>query len=886
MDPLTAMSLVGNILQFIAAARTTYKQVAEIRSSVTGLTKKNSEMLATAAELRGIAEDMSAGMQSFRGPMTPTEERIHHIGTRCQELAQEIEENIRGKAMKDPSNVIKIATAVIKSTWKASDTEKKLREVNDLQNSLVKLGVAQISRQQAGLEVAMTNLLDQNFALQMNRAEELMQLRRERMVVSQSLHLLLGAKSPDYSTKETASKLLGWVEQVAFIEREQNIIQSLRFDGMLHRRDEIQVAHKHTFQWVFEPRLHFKEWLETGEGIYWVSGDPGSGKSTMIKYISRHASTLEALEKWAGNKTLVTAGFFFWFSGTRLQKSQEGLLRSLLFEIFRQCPSTIRAACPARWDWKLVHTWTTEELMDAIKNISLRMPSTRFCFFVDGLDEYHGEDGVENGDDVPGHVSGIIKVMNKLSKLADVKLCISSRPWRAFEKAFGQRLNQKLYMNIENRNDIRSYIRDRLESDDTLIQANGQEFQSLVEEIAADSRGIFIWVSLVIESILRGLSNEDRVTELRHRLNKTPKTLNKLFERMLNSTEDIYQEQAAQILQVALHADTPVPVAVTTDVRIGVRCPDLIKIRTPPSMPTTTEEMAAHRVDFFHRTVRDFLALEDTQQRLNQRMKKAFDPGLFICNGILALIKGASVSGADTWANIDERLTLWQLFCALCAQVKALEHRLGKLQIKILDELERAIAQQTGKNDFLIMSDSFLGAMVRKNLYLYVDAKLPVGLNSHGTPLLNCALGLYHHLTDSPPLPDMVSLLLRHGAAPDAMGDDDGWTIWQLYMLTLLRQRRSHSQILDRETREAHMAIIQDLLEHGADPRLQFDPTVNESLGWRSSANRPLAHKDLLEMIRYIFGADDSEFLVALVNECRKGYSNGGLLAWLAWGGG
>jgi myo-inositol catabolism protein IolC len=38
------------------------------------------------------------------------------------------------------------------------------------------------------------------------------------------------------------------------------------------------------------------------------------------------------LIRWAGDKILITASFYFWNSGTELQKSQVGLLQSILHE--------------------------------------------------------------------------------------------------------------------------------------------------------------------------------------------------------------------------------------------------------------------------------------------------------------------------------------------------------------------------------------------------------------------------------------------------------------------------------------------------------------------------------------------------------------------------
>ena len=64
-----------------------------------------------------------------------------------------------------------------------------------------------------------------------------------------------------------------------------------------------------------------------------------------MKFLAHHPETRSNLKVWAKNKTLVLAAFFFWSSGTNLQKSQEGLLRSLLFEILSQSPELVPRVC-------------------------------------------------------------------------------------------------------------------------------------------------------------------------------------------------------------------------------------------------------------------------------------------------------------------------------------------------------------------------------------------------------------------------------------------------------------------------------------------------------------------------------------------------------------
>ena len=110
---------------------------------------------------------------------------------------------------------------------------------------------------------------------------------------------------------------------------EREIVQRLGFQGMSDRQSEVKEAHQATFEWTFSPSeqrpspMHFAEWLRNGDGIFWISGRPGSGKSTLMKYIYRDSRTTGLLTEWAGKSELVRACFYFWAAGTPMQSQFE-----------------------------------------------------------------------------------------------------------------------------------------------------------------------------------------------------------------------------------------------------------------------------------------------------------------------------------------------------------------------------------------------------------------------------------------------------------------------------------------------------------------------------------------------------------------------------------
>jgi NACHT domain len=212
------------------------------------------------------------------------------------------------------------------------------------------------------------------------------------------------------------------------IRQEQSILASLDFQSRPVRYESIQEACASTFEWTFN-NSDFARWAKSECGVFWIAGKAGSGKSTLMKHITDHDSTRDMLSSWAYPKLAIIATHYFWAAGTAIQKSHQGLLQSILYDIFRECPACIPIACPARWSKKGQQnsTWSMTELSTSLNKLAKEddLP-TKFCFFIDGLDEF-GDDHLE-----------LCEVIRDLSRSPHIKLCVSSRPLNVFTKNFGE----------------------------------------------------------------------------------------------------------------------------------------------------------------------------------------------------------------------------------------------------------------------------------------------------------------------------------------------------------------------------------------------------------------------------------------------------------------
>jgi hypothetical protein len=674
------------------------------------------------------------------------------------------------------------------------------------------------------------------------------------------------------------SQMDNMVQQSTSVATELKILKSLHFPHMEARHDAIKQAYSDTFGWIFEgSQTPYKSWLQNGKGIFWVSGKAGSGKSTLMKYLCGHPSTHEILDHWAGKKQLVVAKFFFWHGGTPMQKSQEGLLQSLLFQLLNKCPELIPIATPTRWkaDNKFHHfppSWSKEELVEALKaTISQGKLPARFCFFIDGLDEYSGDydDIVARSSDQFSEADhyALTIILKELARSEDVKICVSSRPWNPFRKAFGEDQERTFVLDKLTQTDMDHYIKGHLESDPRFVQLarNNDEAQELISEIANRAEGVFLWVYLAVRSLLRGLSESDGIPELRGRLRLLPPRLKDFFGLMLKSIDPAYRTLTCRLLTLANYA-APLPLiafwcimtelddpdyAVKAKIEhypeeqipatnaaaitcVNKWCRDLLEVRATPLDASIAAKLYDSNITFLHRTVIEFLADPDIRSFLRQNVGPGFIEEISTCRIHLA--------EAKTLPGIMSTKAGPSRFLGFATEVmrnaKFHELRSGAPAIDLLDELDNvgthllsssarrhwtqqfSVDMSKQQQSWVQVRDqgqsNFTAFAVAHSLDLFVAAKLkqnPGMVKKSGRPLLEYALHPTFSNTYVQPAPctisvDMVKVLLSAGANVNENAAVLGnATVWQVLLHDCYHGRT-----------EQIRPVIKLFLDYGADP--------------------------------------------------------------------
>lgn len=98
--------------------------------------------------------------------------------------------------------------------------------------------------------------------------------------------------------------------------------------------------------------------------------------------------------------------------------------------------------------------------------------------------------------------------------------------------------------------DIKLFIKDRL-VDDEMMEALSKkepiECQMLINEILEAAKGVFLWVTLVVNDLLNGLTNYDRIINLQKRLRAIPETLDAFYEHIVLKVHPVYEEEASRL---------------------------------------------------------------------------------------------------------------------------------------------------------------------------------------------------------------------------------------------------------------------------------------------------------------------------------------------------
>ncbi|KAF7538748.1 hypothetical protein G7054_g2676 [Neopestalotiopsis clavispora] len=321
----------------------------------------------------------------------------------------------------------------------------------------------------------------------------------------------------------------------------KDCLRSLAFPEQESRSQEIHFAQK-TCQWLLMDN-QYREWTKNINGLFWIKGSPGSGKSALMKF----AATVMRSEQPAD----LVVSYFIHSRGTDLQKSLLGVFRALLNTILASFPQHLSRLTKVFNDREARYgsyqeerwSWASQELRECmLETLSKGAKDRPVIIFIDSLDEC-GE------HDAKALLSFFEDLMQQVEmERAKVKICFSSRHY----PILGSNTIPTVSVEEQNGMDIRLVVHERLKQ-----LASERSRQQIEERILSISRGGFQWAVLVTDQILHAEMTGMKKTRLLRMLIKFPRTLDGLYGDILRRSNGAQREQMVKLFQWILFARRP-----------------------------------------------------------------------------------------------------------------------------------------------------------------------------------------------------------------------------------------------------------------------------------------------------------------------------------------
>lgn len=406
----------------------------------------------------------------------------------------------------------------------------------------------------------------------------------------------------------------------------RELTQSLEFEHLNKRRLNVEDEEPDTCKWLLATP-EWKQWQKSFEQrdaprLLWIKGRPGTGKSTLMKFA--HGTAFRAQENE------IVLAHFFNARGTELEKSTEGMYRTLLCQLLnrlRPTPEVVGKVLPD--GIPVNNSWTLNGLTTLFKNLTLaRADKHTFTLFIDALDECYDD-----------QAEAMLKSFHNLishetSKCDQLRICFASRyypnmivPWES-NKIHSVRLENEQ----GHKSDLSTYITANLKigTEDFTLRTG--------REVFVRANGVFLWCTLVVtilnKTFIRGrLNGENEVHQV---LAAMPDGLHELFDDILaklNTKGDRLVGESLACFRWVLFSFRPLRArqlwwAIQRSIRSAeelalIQRPDdgnIISYLTDVS-GGLVEVLRFQEVQLVHQSVKDFLLTRGQLARLSEQDK-------------------------------------------------------------------------------------------------------------------------------------------------------------------------------------------------------------------------------------------------------------------------
>ncbi|KAI0113832.1 hypothetical protein F4776DRAFT_332710 [Hypoxylon sp. NC0597] len=589
MDPVTAIGLASSILTFVGFSYSLISGTYEIAKL--GSTTGNDNVELVVKDLNKLTEELRK--HELKGT-SKHETALTKLALKCEALSGELLALLETLKAKEGFqwNTVKVA---LRSMRKKREVADKMAMLTEYRSEVLARLLSLLNERQTSTHTQLDRLLNDRHDGLVSRLESLqnalnIQAREQRgsgqtndeepkLNKIQEIQLIL-------------SKLLESSQQPS---PDVRVLRQLYFSSMYNREDSVRDAGRDTFKWILDEevgditgrddafvkrlseeshdrnekwitekidhirslqsqtRSNFLKWLSRGNCIFHISGKAGSGKSTLMKLLAFHPRAQEELKRWSGNKRLIFAHFFAWSAGKdEMQNTLHGLCRSILFTVLKQCPDLISYVFPEAYQAFSTTQYEVyidepffrlPSLMEALQKLSTVSMNRqyRFCFFIDGLDEFKNEKSQGTSH------KKLADILTGWAANDNVKLLVSSRPTDEFMSSFSEKLRIKLHELTQL--DIMRFGCSQFEKhmDNACVRSH---YTTLVNEVSRNAQGVFLWAHLTIGIILSEMSRTQDIKKLQDLIDAIPEEVEDLYRSLLESIDRRYQRKVNKVLRL------------------------------------------------------------------------------------------------------------------------------------------------------------------------------------------------------------------------------------------------------------------------------------------------------------------------------------------------
>ncbi|KAL9624251.1 MAG: hypothetical protein Q9160_001498 [Pyrenula sp. 1 TL-2023] len=326
MDPFTVIGIVSNIVQLVDAATEAVEachQIWKLGASVEDL-----QIAYTSDKLSQCYHALDESLAASPSlPRSKSGIDLEELCTKCRQCAQDLHNELKGLQKSPGGGRREAFTKYLQTKRKAKELEthkKRLDEYRKTLDTLILIDIRNI----------VTALPPQSKVQNAEIDQKLSKLASDLAVcnVSAAANLKLEVdrviKANKRELEETSNRTQSHIDSVLhdlttaqahrgeLQKQYETLIESLRFEDINTRQNEVSEPNPKTYHWIFDDTLEhlwdsFSAWLEGGQGVHWINGKAGSGKSTLMKFIINDERTLQKLKLWSGGKDCVILTFYF-----------------------------------------------------------------------------------------------------------------------------------------------------------------------------------------------------------------------------------------------------------------------------------------------------------------------------------------------------------------------------------------------------------------------------------------------------------------------------------------------------------------------------------------------------------------------------------------------